>query len=155
MIDYIIKLVKIPLQFLCHYFGCSSSGYYFWKTKTNSFTKKEDICKKIKDCFKKSKGTYGSPRIYRDLKDQGVLVSENTVARYMRELGLDARLKKKFRVQTTDSKHNHPIASRLFKVETEHCLPKSSGKLLAGDITYLRLGKSFLYLAVVLSLIHI
>ena len=99
-----------------------------------------------------SKKTYGSPRIYNELKSLGVLVSENTVAKYMAELGLDARLKKKYSIKTTDSNHKNPIAPRLFKVEEEHSLPKEPGKLLAGDITYLRLGYTFIYLAVVIDL---
>lgn len=145
---------SVPLKFLCKYFGVSTSGFYFWKRRFDGlrFVKKEKICSEIKRYFKLSKGTYGSPRIYDDLIEAGFLVSENTVAKYMKEMGLDARLKKKYKVQTTDSNHNYPIAPRLFKVEDETPLPKTPGKLLAGDITYLRLGKSFLYLAVVLDL---
>jgi transposase InsO family protein len=72
----------------------------------------------------------------------------------MKELGLDARLKKKFRILTTDSNHPHPIAPRLFKTEEENCLPAAPNKILAGDITYLKYGNSFLYLAVVLDLFN-
>lgn len=145
---------KVPLKFLCKYFGVSASGYYFWSKKSEGlqFVKKETICSNIKYFFKLSKETYGSPRIYDDLIESGFLVSKNTVAKYMKEMGLDARLKKKYSVQTTDSNHPHPIAPRLFKVEDEHSLPLKPGKLLAGDITYLRLGNKFLYLAVVLDL---
>ncbi len=120
----------------------------------SQFVKKEKICEAIKQFFEASKSTYGSPRIYDDLIDAGFLVSENTVAKYMSELGLDARLKKKYRVQTTDSNHNHPIAPRLFKVEDEHSLPSKPGELLAGEITYLRLGNKFIYLAVVIDLFN-
>lgn len=72
----------------------------------------------------------------------------------MRELGLDARLKKRFKVQTTDSNHQNPIAPRLFKTEDEHALPLEAGKILAGDITYLKLGNRFIYLSVVLDLFN-
>ena len=145
---------KVPIQFSCKYFSVSSSGFYHWRKglKPLGFIAKESLCKSISEIFLLSKKTYGSPRIYQELKDQGFSVSENTVAKYMKELGLDARLKKKFRVITTDSNHLNPIAPRLFKVEEEHSLPTAPGKLLAGDITYLRLGGSFLYLAVVLDL---
>ena len=70
----------------------------------------------------------------------------------MAQMGLDARLKKKFRVQITDSNHAGPIAERLFRVEDEQTLPEAPRQILAGDITYLRLGESFLYLAVVLDI---
>jgi putative transposase len=148
--------LKIPVRFLCKYFSVSPSSFYHWKkgVACQSIHLKASICEKIKVIFKKSKETYGSPRIHQELKFQGIVVSENTVAKYMSELRLDARLKKKFRVQTTDSKHSHPIAPRLFKVENENALPKSPGKILAGDITYLRYGDKFLYLAVVLDLFN-
>jgi len=68
----------------------------------------------------------------------------------MRELTLDARLKKKFKVKTTDSNHSGPIAPRIFKAEDP--LPSQPNKVWAGDITYLRLGKIFLYLSVVIDL---
>ena len=123
------------------------------KKETTKFTKKANIQKLTKKIFKSSKNTYGSPRIYKELKKQKIAICENTVAKYMKELGLDARLKKKYRVQTTDSNHSHPVASRLFKVEDETSLPKAPGQLLAGDITYLKLGRhSHVYLAVVLDL---
>ena len=63
-----------------------------------------------------------------------------------------ARHKKKFRVMTTDSDHDFPIADRLFKVEDENTMPTGPGQVLAGDITYLRLGKGFVYLAVVMDI---
>ena len=147
---------KIPIRFLCRYFSVSPSSFYYWRKDRISahLIIKEKICLQIKAIFKNSNGTYGSPRVHQELKSKGYSVSENTVAKYMKELGLDARLKKKFRVQTTDSNHSSPIAPRLFKVEDETPLPSAPGMLLAGDITYLRLGSSFLYLAVVLDLFN-
>ena len=67
-------------------------------------------------------------------------------------MGLDARHKNKFRVMTTDSNHTSPIAPRLLKTESEETLPKRSGEVLAGDITYLKLGQKFIYLAVVMDI---
>jgi len=148
--------IKVHIEFLCKYFGVSPGGYYFWKKRSKGihFNKKAAVCDAIKKYFKISKNTYGSPRINDDLKEAGFIVSENTVAKYMKELGLDARLKKKYRVQTTDSNHNYPIAPRLFKVEDDQPLHSGPGKLLAGDITYLRVGYKFIYLAVVLDLFN-
>lgn len=155
MITAVLEEVDgIPIGFLCRHFGVSRSGYYHWKNsgKPARFIKKAKICVAIKEIFSASRQTYGSPRIHDELKEQGYQVSENTVAKYMSEMGLDARLKKKFRVQTTDSNHDGPIAERLFKVEDHHRLPVAPGEILAGDITYLRVGNSFLYLAVVIDI---
>ncbi len=147
---------KMPIRFLCQYFGVTASGYYNWKKQRlrPHFIRKELICDKIKIVFDESKTTYGATRVYRELKSLNILVSQNTVAKYMKELGLDARLKKRFKVQTTDSNHDSPIAQRIFKVEDENPIPISSGEVLAGDITYLRLGNGFLYLAVVIDLFN-
>lgn len=146
---------NIPIGFLCKYFRVTRSGYYSWKETANrpQFLKKAEVCEKIKTIFKMSNQTYGAPRIYRELKDLNILVSENTVSKYMQELGLSGILKKRYRIQTTDSNHQNPIAPRLFKVESSD-LPKAPGKLLAGDITYLPLGCHFLFLSVVIDLFN-
>ena len=148
------EMGHIPVGFLCRHFGVSRSGYYYWKSgdEPARFVKKQKVCKAIKEVFSVSRQTYGSPRIYEELKEQGLQVSENTIAKYMVEMGLDARLKKKFRIQTTDSNHSSPIAERLFKVEDHHRHPTAPGEILAGDITYLKVGNSFLYLAVVIDI---
>lgn len=144
----------VPLDFLCKHFSVSRSGNYAHcsKTQSKAFIKKQKVCNVIKAVLDRSDRTYGSPRIYKELISPGHRAAENTVAKYMKELKLDARLKKKYRVMTTDSHHNSPIADRLIKTEDEHTLPSSSGSVLAGDITYLKYGNKFLYLAVVLDL---
>ena len=154
MISALESEITVPVSFLCKHFGSSRSGYYQWKNrgKTVRFVKKESVCKAIRKAFLESDGTYGSPRIYDELVDLGLRVSENTIAKYMVEMGLDARLRKRFRVQTTDSKHQLPIAERLFKVEDHQTLPTAPGQVLAGDITYLKSGKKFIYLAVVMDI---
>ncbi len=58
---------------------------------------------------------YGSPRMARELSKLGVRCSENTVAKVMRQAGIRAVGAKKFRVSTTDSKHDLPIAENLLK----------------------------------------
>ena len=148
--------LKIPIRFLCQYFSVNASSYYYWKKDIvpASAQLKILICVEIKKIFNNSKDTYGSPRVRQELNSEGTLVSENTVAKYMRELGLDARLRKKFKIQTTDSNHSFPIAPRLFKVENKNPLPLNPHEILAGDITYLKYGNKFLYLAVVLDLFN-
>ena len=127
---------EIPVTFLCSYFGVSTSGFYKWLQYLNStkLTTKRQICEKMVNIFSLSKQTYGSPRIHQELIYQGYKISENTVAKYMRELGLDARLKKRFRVMTTNSNHDGPIADRVFKIEEP--LPDKPYQILAGDITF-------------------
>lgn len=149
------KLSKIiPIQFTCDYFYVSRSSYYYWRNKEKPVTlkTKEEICNEIELVFKESKQSYGSPRVTKELKERDFIVSENTVAKYMKELGLDARHRKPFKIQTTDSSHEDPIAPRVFKTEDKGAMPTSSGEVLAGDITYLKTTSGFLYLAVVIDL---
>ncbi len=145
---------KVSILFLSSYFEVSKSGFYKWLNSGLSKAKiiRNEVCDKIKSVFEMSKNTYGSPRVFEELKDQGVSTSQNTVAKYMKELGLDARLKKRFRVLTTDSNHDHPVAPRLFKTEDLEAMPSRTYEVLAGDITYLKLGFKHYYLAVVMDL---
>lgn len=147
----------IPYDFLFYYFGISSSGYFDWKKRKAplQLTSKSKIQDQIKEIFKESKGTYGSPRVYAELVERDVQISENTVAKYMRELGLNADRRPKYRVMTTDSDHTDPIAERVFRAEEENALPNGPGEVLAGDITYLKLSKyHHIYLAVVIDLFN-
>ena len=143
---------EVPVVFLCRYFGVSESGYYAWRIRALSASKKKKIkvVAMIKKIFSESKNTYGSPRVWKELKSLGIKISKTTVCKYMKELNLDARLKKRFRVMTTDSNHSGPIAGRIFK--SEESLPSGPYEVLAGDITYLRVGSRFIYLAVVMDL---
>jgi putative transposase len=154
----VIKLLsdKIPIRFLCNYFSISPSSYYAWLSgpSIEHLKTKNIIVSAIKEIFYTSKKTYGSPRIYHELVLRGYKVSVNTVAKYMNELQLDANYKKRFKVQTTDSAHSDPIAPRIVKTEVKETLPSKSGEILAGDITYLRIGSEFIYLAVVIDLFN-
>lgn len=149
---------NLSVTYLCNHLGVTRAWYYKWlksRKCVSTLTPKAKILEEIKKSHYRSDKTYGSPRVYDDLIEKGYSISENTVAKYMRELGLDARLKKKYRVMTTDSNHSHPIAERLFKTEEEDCLPTGPGEVLAGDITYLKLGRhDHVYLAVVLDLFN-
>ncbi len=144
--------VNIPISFLCRFFGVSRSGFYSWKKRNTApgIPQKTLLCQKIREVFRYSKGTYGSPRITAELNANNIKISENTVTKYMKELGLDARLKKKFKVVTTDSNHDGPIAERIFKTEEE--LPRRPSKILAGDITYIKIPGGFMYLSIVMDL---
>jgi transposase InsO family protein len=147
---------KIPVRFLCKFFSISPSSYYLWlKSKDlKDCATVDKVNIEIKQIFNKSKKTYGSPRIHRQLKTIGHKISENTVAKYMVKLGLNAQQKKRFKVVTTDSNHKNPVAPRLFKYENKGSLPLAPGKILAGDITYIKVGCKFIYLAVVIDLFN-
>jgi transposase InsO family protein len=102
----------------------------------------------IKQIFYTHKERYGSPRIYKELKKQGVKCSKTRIEILMREHGLRARGKKKFKA-TTNSKHNLAVFPNLLNRDFK---PDKPNKIWTGDITYIHTREGWLYLAVVLDL---
>jgi transposase InsO family protein len=94
------------------------------------------------------RGAYGSPRMWRALKAKGIAVSRERVERLMREHGIVARGKRKFKA-TTDSRHNLPTAPNVLD---RQFTPQAPNERWAGDITYLDTGEGWLYLAIVVDL---
>jgi putative transposase len=95
------------------------------------------------------RGAYGWPRMWRELRRRGVRVGKERVRVVMRQHGIQARGKRRFRVTTTDSKHALPIRSNLldrnFRVERPN-------RAWTGDVTYITTEEGWLYLAVVIDL---
>jgi transposase InsO family protein len=92
----------IPCATACRALGVSQAWFYKWRhgDPSQRHARREQLKVAIGRVFARHRGTYGSPRITADLRDEGWRVSENTVAALMAELGLAARRKKKHR-QTT------------------------------------------------------
>ena len=126
------------------------SGYYGWRRGDRSERQKqnETLRGHIRTFFERSKGTYGSPRLLRDLREAGVCCSKQRVARLMRQAGLRAVVAPHFRV-TTDSEHALPVAQNLLARDFS---ASEANVKWASDITYLWTGEGWLYLAVVLDL---
>ena len=95
-----------------------------------------------------SRGTYGSLRIYQELKKQDIPCSENCVARLMREDGLRATTKRRYKA-TTNSKHDFPVAPNLLQRDFS---PAKPNRVWTGDITYIWTSEGWPYLAVVIDL---
>lgn len=103
----------------------------------------------IQSTFYWSRGTYGAPRIYAELKSQGLECSRPRVARLMRKAGIRARRRRAYKVTTTLSKHNLPVAPNTLNRQFWAGGPNEKW---VGDITYLRTAEGWLYLAVVLDI---
>lgn len=133
---------------MCRLYEVTRGGYYAWRTRQPSARSEEN--QRLLGCIERvhaqSHETYGSPRIQRALCDQGVRVGRNRVARLMRKHRIRARASKIYR--------RNPGVHRFFEA-----IPKQRLKALSvnpnavwvGDITYLRLGESFRYLATVMD----
>lgn len=134
----------------CRVLKVSVSGYYAWLGRGPSERETEDarLIDRIRDIYESSDGVYGVRRIHRQLVSDGERCSRNRVARLMRECGLVARRRRKFRV-TTDSKHNLPVAQNLLCREFFSSGPNQAW---VSDITYVWTTEGWLYLAVVIDL---
>lgn len=107
-----------------------------------------ELIDQIRDIFFDHRQCYGSPRIHLELKRQGIVCSENRVARLMRETGLVALTPRRKTPRTTDSRHGGPIAPNHVKtLDITH-----SYQVWAMDITYIRTNEGWVYLAAVLDL---
>ena len=128
----------------------SRTGYYAWRDRKPSQRQlqNETLSEKIKAIFQESKETYGSPRIYEELKENGVACSQKRVARLMQAQKISAVERKRF-VITTDSDHEMPVAENLLARTFEAETPDTRW---TADITYLWTGQGWLYLAVILDL---
>ena len=135
---------------MCRLLSVSVSGYYNWKKQPASHREKEDnrLVSLIEKIHKGSRFTYGSPRIHQHLKGLGEGCSRKRVEKLMRDFGIRARSRRKFKA-TTNSKHNLPVHKNLLD---RNFNPKSPNLSWGCDITYLRTEEGWLYLAVVMDL---
>lgn len=137
----------------CDTLSVSESGYYAWRTRPESAREQEDavLLARIRAIFEASDKTYGSPRITQALQAEGHLVNEKRVTRIMRENKIASEATKKFKVQTTDSNHDLPIAERIFETENADAV-MAPNQVYVGDITYIATDEGWLYLAIFLDL---
>jgi putative transposase len=139
-----------PVPRLCRVLGVSQSGYFAWKNRPASDRQRQDmvLLAHIRASFALSNGTYGSPRMTHELQDDGLSVSRRRTARLMRENGLVARQRRRFK-RTTDSEHTWPIAPNLLEQDFTATRPDEKW---GADISYVWTREGWLYLAVVIDL---
>ena len=102
----------------------------------------------IRGHFACSNETYGSPRIHADLKAQGLAIGRHRVARLMRDNGLRALQRRRFK-RTTDSQHNNPVAPNLLE---QNFAATGPNQKWGSDISYIWTAEGWLYLAIVVDL---
>jgi transposase InsO family protein len=138
---------------LCRVLAVSPSGYYDWLQRRDCpgprAVQDQKLAGQIRTIFAESRQTYGSPRIQQVLRHQGCHHGRNRLARLMRTAGLCGRQKGRYRVQTTDSHHDHPIAPNHLAQAPTATAPN---QIWVTDITYVQTGEDWLYLAAVLDL---
>jgi len=135
---------------MCKVFKMRKSSYYKWLKNGPStrWQENEKLLVEIMDIFEDSEGTYGSPRMTKELKARGWNVGKNRVAKMMRAADIRARKPKRF-VVTTDSKHNYPVVPNVLDRKFRATRP---GQIWVSDLTYVRTKNGWLYLTVIIDL---
>lgn len=143
--------MQYGVAFLCRRYKVSRSGFYAWLARDGSKRRRNDeaLGERIERIHLDSGGRYGSPRVHKVLRREGVRCSNKRVARLMRERGLRARVSRLYR-------HGSGRVRRFFaktgNLRLDEPLPTRLDQIWVGDLTYLRLGKRWRYLATVMDL---
>lgn len=142
-----------PIRSLCLHLQVSPSGYYDWQKRRLCpglrAIEDQKLAREIQQIHSQSRQTYGSPRVEKELRKKGRRHGRNRIARLMKQNSLCGRQKKRFRVQTTDSRHDQPIAPNRLAQAPRASAPN---QLWVADITYIETGEDWLYLAAIMDL---
>jgi putative transposase len=133
---------------MCRVYGVTRAGYYAWRDRPASPRARHDVALKrhIERVHQDSRGTYGSPRVYQELKHRGVEVGENRVARLMRLHGIKARMAARHYYRGPMKRFHAAIPNRTRELELN-----GPNQVWVGDITYLKVGADYRYLAVIMD----
>lgn len=136
---------------MCKTLEVSRSGFYAWLGREESDLARENrrLIELIRGIFDENRGVYGVPRVHQVLLQRGEPCGRNRVARLMRRAGLRSKTKRRFRVKTTDSKHDHPIAPDRLNQDFQASAPN---QVWVSDITYIPTDEGWLYLASTMDL---
>lgn len=140
---------EFSISLMCRVLKIARSGYYKWLSQPSSHRDQVNaaLTEAIRAAHLASRQTYGSPRVYRELKACGMACGRHRVARLMRQAGIVVRRRRRYKA-TTNSAHDHPVAPNVLKRDFTAQCPNE--KWLT-DITYVATRQGWLYLAVVLD----
>jgi transposase InsO family protein len=142
---------QYPVTWLCELLGISRSNYYGAKKRAPSARQRADaaLTQQISASHRRSRRTYGAPRIVKDLQDEGTAISKRRCARLMKTQGIQGRKKHRRKPRTTDSRATHaPAPNRL----AEQPAPTGPNQVWVTDITCIPTDEGWLYLAAILDL---
>jgi putative transposase len=138
-----------PIATMCRVLEVSASGYYAWRHRPASKRAQADalLLRQIRTAHEASRQSYGVPRIYLELNEQGIAAGRDRVARLMRKAGLRGITRRRFVTTTRRDEARRPAPDL---VERRFAASRPD-QLWVADITYIPTGAGFLYLAIVLD----
>ena len=137
---------------MCKCMRVSKNAYYVWLRNNVVKTEKTSLMylkARITTIFSKNRQVYGSLRIQKSLEREGLFYSRSYIALLMRDLGLKSVVSKQFKVCTTDSKHNFPIAKNLLNRDFTAL---KLGEKWVSDISYIKVNHQWNYITTILDL---
>jgi putative transposase len=140
-----------PVEKMCKSMRVSKSAYYHWTIRRDMIipiTSKMKLKDRIRIVFEESRQIYGSCRIQKKLKKEGLVYSRSYIGFLMKEIGLRSVLKRKY-VVTTDSKHTFPLAKNELNRDFTSL---KLGEKWVSDITYIRVNNHWNYLTTIIDL---
>ena len=137
---------RFRLKSMCKVLKVSRSGYYAWikRMPSKRVIANNKLLGSIRDIYQKSRKVYGSPRITDALNDCGVTCGKNRVARIMKESGIRAYVRKKFR-RTTESGHSYPASPNLL------INGRKNERVWASDITFIHTREGWMYVSAIMD----
>ena len=144
------NVAMFSVRGMCRVLQVSPSGYYAWLLRPKSERERDNevLSLEIEAIHDQSRGTYGSPRITRELREKGYQVSKKRVARRMKEREIQGKKRRRFR-KTTDSQHALPVLPNLLARNFTEDAPN---KVWVTDVTAIYTANGWLYLAAILDL---
>ncbi|WP_404418843.1 IS3 family transposase [Marinospirillum sp.] len=140
-----------PISLQCQVLGVSRNGYYQYQKRLENGPDnplRQEMLEEVKNIAESAGYVYGSRRMQRALNALGYPVSRSKARKLMREAGVQARQRRKYKA-TTNSNHGHPVFDNLLKRKFDVPQPDQA---YASDVTYIWTQEGWLYLAVVIDL---
>ncbi len=143
---------EFSIKAMCRVLQVTRSGWYIWHQRRYQVNPRQQfrlVCDNVvREAFSDAKQCYGAPRLTDELRVQGYRFNVKTVATSLRRQGLRAKASRKFS-PVSYREHGLPVSENLLKQDFYASGPNQKW---VGDITYLRTGEGWLYLAVVIDL---
>lgn len=137
---------RFRLKSMCKVLKVSRSGYYVWRKRMPSkrVIANNKLLGSILDIYKKRRKVYGSPRITDELNECGIRCGKNRIARIMKENGIQAYVRKKFR-RMNESQHSYPASPNLLIND------KESDRVWVSDITFIHTREGWMYVSAIMD----
>jgi putative transposase len=141
---------RVSVSKVLNILGVSRSGYNAWTHRLPSNQQKriKSVKARIKKIYDQSYQNYGAPKITKEVQKHGKKISERTVGKYMKELGIKAQYIKPYTITTKDS----DFSSKLENILDEQFNPSVPNTVWCTDITYIWTNAGFVYLTIIMDL---